>query len=53
MNLSLAEYVRRAVRRELGGEDRPAAEISAIFGLFDSGGSDIAKHKDEYVGEAV
>ena len=51
--VSLAEYVRRAVRRELGGEERPAADISAIFGLFDSGGSDIAKHKDRYVGEAV
>jgi len=51
--VSLAEYVRRIVRRDLGGEQRPKADISAIFGLFDSGGSDVAKHKDRYVGEAV
>lgn len=53
MNVSLAAYVREVVRRDLGGEDRPAAEISAIFGLGSSGGSDIAKHKDRYIGEAV
>lgn len=54
LNISLAEYVRRAVHRDLGGEEaRPKAHISEIFGLFDSGGSDVAKHKDRYVGEAV
>lgn len=51
--ISLAEYVRRAVRQDLGGEERPKADISEIFGLFSSGDSDIAKHKDKYVGEAV
>lgn len=51
--ISLAEYVRRAVRLDLGGEERPKADISEIFGLFSSGGSDIAKHKDKYIGEAV
>ena len=34
-------------------EERPKADISAIFGLGASGGSDIAKHKDRYIGEAV
>lgn len=29
------------------------ADISAIFGLGASGGSDIAMHKDRYIGEAV
>ena len=53
MNVSLAAYVRDVVRRDLGGEDRPVADISAIFGLGSSGGSDIAKHKDRYIGEAV
>ena len=53
LDISLAEYVRRAVRHDLGGEQRPAADISAIFGLGSSGGSDIATHKDRYVGEAV
>ena len=52
MNVSLAEYVRRAVRHELG-EERPKADISAIFDLGSSGGSDIANHKDEYIGEAL
>lgn len=52
--ISLAEYVRRAVRHDLGGEaERPKAHISEIFGLFDSGGSNVAEHKDRYVGEAV
>lgn len=51
--ISLAEYVRRAVRYDLGGEERPKGDISEIFGLFSSGGSDVAKHKDRYVGEAV
>jgi hypothetical protein len=53
MNVSLAAYVRDVVRRDLGGGDRPAADISAIFDLGDSGGSDIANHKDRYIGEAL
>jgi len=54
LNISLSEYVRRIVHRDLGGEEeRPKAHISEIFGLFDSGESDVAKHKDRYVGEAV
>lgn len=52
MNVSLAEYVRRAVRRDLG-QERPSADVSAIFGLGDSGGSDVAAHKDAYIGDAV
>jgi hypothetical protein len=52
--ISLAEYVRRAVRHNLGGEaERPKAHISEIFGIGSSGGSNIAKHKDRYIGEAV
>lgn len=53
LNISLAEYVRRAVRLDLGGGDRGRADIGEIFGLFDSGGSDVARHKDRYVAEAV
>lgn len=51
--ISLAEYFRQMVERDLGEE--PKGDISAIIGLFDtgdSGGSDIANHKDEYIGEA-
>jgi hypothetical protein len=48
--ISLAEYFRQMVDHDLGEE--PKGDISAIFGIGDSGGSDIANHKDEYIGEA-
>jgi hypothetical protein len=48
----MAEYVRSLVARDLG-EEKPAADVEAIIGLGDSGGSDIARHKDEYLGDAV
>lgn len=52
LDVSLAEYVRRTVRRDLG--DRGAAtDVTAALDLFDSGGSDIARNKDAYIGEAV
>lgn len=53
LNISLAEYVRRAVRLDLGDKDKRSADISEIFGLFDSGGSDVAERKDRYLGEAL
>lgn len=49
--ISLAEYVRRLVRADL--DDTPRTDVSVLFGLGDSGGSDIAKHKDDYIGDAV
>jgi hypothetical protein len=52
LGISFAEYVRRAVNRDLG-EPASSADPSEIFGLFDGGGSDIARRKDEYVGQAV
>jgi hypothetical protein len=53
--ISLAEYVRRLIRRDL---DQPArsADVTGLFALGDSsgsGGSDVANEKDRYVGEAV
>ncbi len=51
--ISFAEYVRRLLRRDLEEPPRPKADISSIFGLGNSGGSDIANHKDEYIGEAI
>lgn len=52
MGISLAEYVRRLLARDL---DRPAprSDPSSVFDLGDSGGSDIARHKDRMVGQAV
>lgn len=51
--ISFAEYVRRLLRRDLEEPPRPKADISVIFGLGDSGGSNVAEHKHEYIGEAV
>lgn len=49
--VSLAAYLRRLVEADLGAP--PAkGDISAIFDLGDSGGSDITHHKHEYIGDA-
>jgi hypothetical protein len=50
--ISLGEYVRRLVDRDLG-QPRAAREPSAVFNLGKSGGSDVASDKDRMIGEAV
>lgn len=52
LGISLAEYIRRLVRRDLKAPVR-TSDPSAFFALGDSGGSDVATHKDEYLGEAI
>jgi hypothetical protein len=52
LGISVAEYVRRLVSRDLG-EGRRAFDPQALFDLGDSGGSDIAHAKHRYVGEAA
>lgn len=52
LGISFAEYVRRVVERDLG-EPPQTADPGQIFGLFNTGGSDVAKHKDRYVDEAM
>jgi hypothetical protein len=52
LGISFAEYIRRIVNQDLG-EPGPRPDPSEIFGLFDSGGSDIARDKDRYVDDAV
>ena len=52
--ISLAEYVRRLVHDDLssrGSVRKP--DVSDIFGLGDSGGSNVARHKQEYLDDAV
>ncbi len=52
--ISLAEYLRRLVRSDLADdaeEDRP--DVSELFGIGDSGGSDVAVHKDDYLADAI
>jgi hypothetical protein len=53
LGISLAEYIRRLVARDLRGVREPAP-VDALFGLGSSGdGADVSAHKDAYVGEAV
>ena len=52
LNISLAEYLRRLVARDLSGE-RPRGDITRMFNLGRSGRSDISTRVDEFVGEAV
>jgi hypothetical protein len=52
LGISLAEYVRRVVANDLG-DARPRVDAAAIVGLFGSGGSDIARHKGEYLADAL
>lgn len=51
LGVSLAEYVRRVVARDLAGP-QAAGEIERVFDLGKSGGSDIGKEKDKYLAEA-
>ena len=50
--ISLSEYIRRLVVRDLEPEE-PVSDPSAIFGLFDSGGSKIADGKQAMISEAI
>ena len=52
LGVSMAEYMRTIIERDLGGSGG-GADVSAILGLGDSGGSDVARHKDQYVGDAL
>jgi hypothetical protein len=51
LGISLAEYVRRVVARDLGGTTAPV-DPSVVFDLGSSGGSNIAKDKDAMIAEA-
>lgn len=52
LNISLAEYVRRLVVRDVSATT-PQGDITAIFDLGNSGQADISRFKDKYLGEAV
>jgi hypothetical protein len=52
LGVSFAEYVRRVVDADLG-EPAGRGDPREIFDLFDSGGSDVARHKDAYLDEAA
>jgi hypothetical protein len=52
LGLTMAEYIRRLVDRDLG-DTTAEADPAAIFGLGGSGGSDIAGEKKTAVAAAV
>ena len=52
LGISLAEYVRRLVARDLGSTSAEA-DPSLVFNLGNSGGSDIAKDKHAMIAQAI
>jgi hypothetical protein len=53
LGLSLAEYIRRLVERDLPQPEPRRGDMARLFGQGNSGGSDVGKHKREYIGKAV
>lgn len=51
LGVSLAEYIRRLLAEDLRA-NQARGDVSLIFDLGDSGGSDIASKKDHYLEEA-
>lgn len=51
LGISLAEYVRQLISRDLDYPDRNP-DISCIFNLGSSGGSNIAREKDAMIADA-
>jgi hypothetical protein len=51
LGISLAEYMRRLVKQDLG-ESQAAADVSSIFDLGESARSDVANNKDAMIAEA-
>ena len=51
LGVSLAEYIRRLVARDLGNSPAPA-NPAAVFDLGASASSDVARNKDAMVSEA-
>ena len=52
LGISMAEYIRRLVEQDLA-QAGTNSDISAIFGIGDSGGSDIAVDRKTATAEAI
>lgn len=52
LGVSLAEYIRRLVARDLG-EREHTGDPSAVFDLGSSADSDVSRKKDAMLGEAL
>lgn len=53
LGVSLAEYIRGLVAADLDRDEAVDGDISEIFGIGDSGGADVATHKDAYLAGAL
>ena len=53
LGVSLAEYIRGLVAADLDPDAAAAGDISEIFGVGDSRGSDVAANEDHYLAEAI
>jgi hypothetical protein len=51
LGVSLAEYVRRLVARDLA-DPQAEVDVTCVFDLGRSGGSDVAKNKESMIAEA-
>ncbi len=52
LGVSLAEYIRRLLLRDLGAR-RGAISAASVFDLGDSGGADVASEKDAMIAAAT
>ena len=52
LGISMAEYIRRLVERDLS-QTGSGSDISAIFGIGDSGGSDVSVDRKGATAEAI
>ena len=52
LGVSLAEYFRRLVTRDLERPETASADVEIIFDLGESGGADIGTAKDSMIAEA-
>lgn len=52
LGISVAEYIRRLLAADAGPVPAPT-DISVLFDLGDSGGSDIGRHEDNYLAAAA
>ncbi|CAN5222672.1 hypothetical protein BH20ACT5_BH20ACT5_21360 [soil metagenome] len=53
LGLSVAEYIRRVIAADLAGGKPEPTDVAGLTALGDSGGSDIASRKREYVETAL
>ncbi len=53
LGISVAEYIRRTISANLSDHEGTAVDVSGLIALGDSGGSDVARLKRDYIAVAV